>query len=248
MLIHKIYTREQLEEFGLFGTLPKHVGLIMDGNGRWGKKRLLTRSMGHRAGIENLRSVVRECIRLDLAALSVYAFSTENWNRPVAEVNTLFSLFIEFIVKEIDELDANRVRIKVLGDLSAFPDRVRICMENAMERTKENTGLNFCLCLNYGGRAEIVRACRRIVESGVPAEEVSEKMISDNLYTAGLPELDMIVRTAGEQRLSNFLLWQAAYAEFVFTDTLWPDYGPVELRASIIEFMKRTRRFGAIKE
>ena len=246
MQIHKLYTKEELTAFGLLGQLPEHVGIIMDGNGRWAKKRLMPRSFGHRAGIESLHNIVRECIRLDLTALSVYAFSTENWKRPQQEVETLFSLFIQFIVKEIDELDANRVRIIVLGDLSQFPDRVRICMENAVERTKNNTGLSFCLCLNYGGRAELIRAMKRIASSGISAENIDEKLVSDNLYTAGLPELDLVIRTAGEQRLSNFMLWQAAYAEFVFTDTLWPDYKPENLRGNLIEFMKRTRRFGKV--
>lgn len=248
MQIHKLYTDEELKGFGLTGELPKHVGIIMDGNGRWAKKRFMPRSLGHRAGIESLHNVVRECIRLGLDTLSVYAFSTENWKRPAIEVNTLFSLFIEFIVKEIDELDANGVRIIVLGDLTAFPDRVRICMENAVERTMGNKGLSFCLCLNYGSRAEIVRAFRLLAESGADPVSVDEKAVSDALYTAGLPELDLVIRTAGEQRLSNFMLWQAAYAEFVFTDTLWPDYGPEDLRSCLIEYMKRTRRFGKVVE
>ena len=248
MQIHKLYTSEELASFGLAGSLPAHVGIIMDGNGRWAKKRLMPRSFGHRAGIESLHNIVREAIKLDLKALTVYAFSTENWKRPPQEVNTLFSLFIEFIVKEIDELDANRVRILTLGDLSAFPDRVRICMENASERTKDNKGLTFCLCLNYGGRAEILRAVKNIMLYGTAPESVDEGLFSANLYTKDLPELDLVIRTAGEQRLSNFLLWQAAYAEFVFTDVLWPDYKPEDLRKDLIEYMKRTRRFGKVVE
>ena len=248
MQIHKLYTQEELSAFGLTGELPKHVGIIMDGNGRWAKKRFMPRSFGHRAGIESLHNVVRECIRLDLTALSVYAFSTENWKRPQQEISTLFSLLIEFIVKEIDELDANGVRIIAMGDLSQLPDRIRICTENAMERTCGNKGLTFCLCLNYGSRTEIVRAVKSIVSSGVDASEITEQMISDNLYSHGLPELDLVIRTAGEQRLSNFMLWQAAYAEFVFTDILWPDYKPEDLRDNLITFMKRTRRFGKVVE
>ena len=248
MQIHKLYTLAELKAFGLAGELPKHIGIIMDGNGRWAKKRMMPRSFGHRAGIDSLHNVVRECIRLDITALSVYAFSTENWKRPEQEVNTLFSLLIEFIIKEIDELDANRVRIIAMGDISKLPDRVRICTENAMERTKNNTGLTFFLGLNYGGRAEIIRAFRKIAEAGTPIEDVDEAMVSANLYTGGMPELDLVIRTAGEQRLSNFMLWQTAYAEFVFTDTLWPDYKPEDLRENIIEFMKRTRRFGKVVE
>ena len=248
MQIHEKYTAAEKESFGLFGELPKHVGIIMDGNGRWAKKRLMPRSFGHRAGIVSLHDVVREFIKLDIPALSVYAFSTENWKRPEQEVNTLFALFIEFIVKEIDELDANGVRIIVLGDLSRFPERLRTCMQGAVERTANNKGLSFSLCLNYGSRAELVRAFRLIAESGADPDSIDEDLISDNLYTAGLPELDLVIRTAGEQRLSNFLLWQAAYAEFVFTNTLWPDYGPQELYSSLIEYMKRTRRFGKVVE
>ena len=248
MEIHKLYSSDELKDFGLIGELPKHVGIIMDGNGRWAKKKHMPRSFGHRAGIISLHNIVKECIKLKLFALSVYAFSTENWKRPEQEVNTLFSLFIEFIVKEIDELDANGVRIIVLGNLREFPDRVRICMENAVERTKNNKGLSFCLCLNYGGRAEIVRAVKLISQSGVDPEMIDEKLVSDNLYTKGLPDLDLVIRTAGEERLSNFMLWQAAYAEFVFNDVCWPDYDALALRKDLIEFMKRTRRFGKVVE
>lgn len=248
MRIYERYTNEQLEAMGLCGSLPRHVGIIMDGNGRWAKKRLMPRPMGHRAGMEALHEIVREAHCLGLEALTVYAFSTENWKRPIQEVNALFALLTEYFEREIDELDANGVRIIVLGDLEPFPDKVKECMVKAAERTKENTGLRFCIAINYGSRAEITRAMRRIAASRIDPELIDDALISDNLYTAGLPELDLVIRTAGEQRLSNFLLWQAAYAEFVFTTVLWPDYTPIELRNSLIEFMKRTRRFGKVVE
>lgn len=248
MRIYDRYTKEELEGMGLKGELPKHVGIIMDGNGRWAQKRLMPRPIGHRAGMEALHEIVRESHSLGLEAITVYAFSTENWQRPIKEVNGLFSLLTEYFEREIGELDANGVRIIVLGDLEAFPERVKTAMKNAIEITKNNTGLKFCIALNYGARAELTRAVKRIVKSGIAAEEVDEKLISSMLYTAGLPELDLIIRTAGEQRLSNFLLWQAAYSEFVFTTVLWPDFTPEELRNCLIEYMKRTRRFGKVVE
>lgn len=248
MKIYDRYTDKEMAEFGLKGALPQHVGIIMDGNGRWATKRLMPRPVGHRAGLEALHVIVRESHRLGIKALSVYAFSTENWKRPLQEVSTLFSLLTEYFEKEISELHANNVKIIVLGDLDSMPEKVRKAMNSAIERTKDNSGLRFCIALNYGGRAEITRAVRRIAESGCRAEDVDEELISSNLYTSGLPELDLVIRTAGEQRLSNFLLWQAAYAEFVFTKVLWPDFHPEEYRRCIIEFMKRTRRFGKVVE
>lgn len=164
------------------------------------------------------------------------------------EINALFSLLTEYFEKEIDELNANKVKIIVLGDLSPMPEKVKNAMNKAMERTRDNDGLRFCIALNYGGRSEILRAVKSISASGVDPEKIDEKLISDNLYTTGLPELDLVIRTAGEQRLSNFMLWQAAYAEFVFTNVLWPDFDPEEYRRCLIEFMKRTRRFGKVVE
>ena len=248
MQIYERYTAAELEQMGLTGQLPKHIGVIMDGNGRWAKKRFMPRPVGHRAGMEALHNIVREAHCLGLEALTVYAFSTENWQRPAQEVNALFGLLTEYVEREIAELDANGVRIITLGDLEPFPEKVKASIMGAAERTKNNTGLKFCISLNYGSRAEIVRAVRLIVKEGAEPESIDEAMISKHLYTAELPELDLIIRTAGEQRLSNFLLWQAAYAEFVFTDVLWPDFTPEELRACIKQFMKRTRRFGKVVE
>lgn len=248
MKIYERYTDKEMEDFGLKGALPQHVGIIMDGNGRWATRRLMPRPVGHRAGLEALHVIVRESHRLGIKALSVYAFSTENWKRPMQEVGTLFSLLTEYFEKEINELHANKVKIIVLGDLDSMPEKVQLAMRSAMEKTKLNDGLRFCIALNYGGRAEITRAVRSMIDSGIKSEDVTEQLISENLYTYGLPELDLVIRTAGEQRLSNFLLWQSAYAEFVFTKVLWPDFGPEEYRRCIIEFMKRTRRFGKVVE
>jgi len=248
MTIYPRYTKEQLAELGFTGAIPKHIGIIMDGNGRWAKKRLMPRSFGHRAGMEALHDIVREAHCLGIEALSVYAFSTENWQRPAQEVNALFSLLVEYFNKEIDELDANGVRIIALGDIEPFPEKVKSCMAQAIERTKDNAGLRFCIAINYGSRAEIINACRKLLAKGAEAESIDEAAFANELYTAGLPELDLVIRTAGEQRLSNFLLWQAAYAEFVFTDVLWPDFAPQNLRDCIIQYMSRTRRFGKVVE
>ena len=248
MTIYERYSKQELESMGIDKPVPRHIGIIMDGNGRWAKQRLMPRSVGHRAGMESLHDIVREAHCLGVEALSVYAFSTENWQRPAQEVNALFALLVEYFNKEIDELDANGVRIIALGDIEPFPDKVRNCMVDAIERTKNNKGMCFCIAINYGSRAEIINACRKLIMSGADAKDVDEARFASELYTNGLPELDLVIRTAGEQRLSNFLLWQAAYAEFVFTDVLWPDFTPQCLRDCIIQYLSRTRRFGKVVE
>ena len=228
MKIYPKFTNEELAALSLGGELPHHVGIIMDGNGRWAKKRLLPRSAGHRAGMESLHQIVRTTHSLGIEALTVYAFSTE------------------YFYKEIDELNLNGVRIRTLGELSAFKPGLRSLMEDAVERTKHNTGLCFNIAVNYGSRDEIVHAVRRIAAEGIAPDAVTEQTIADRLYTSGLPELDLIIRTAGEERLSNFLLWQAAYAEFVFSKTLWPDFTPEVYFGCLREFLNRTRRFGRV--
>lgn len=248
MRIYEKYSAEQLKELGLSSEMPKHVGIIMDGNGRWAKKRFLPRSLGHRAGMEALHDIVREAHCMGLEALTVYAFSTENWQRPLQEVNAIFGLLTEYFAREIDELDANGIKIVTLGDIVPFPDKLKECITEAVERTKDNSGLKFCIAINYGARAEIVYAIKRIISKGITADSIEAQTVSDELYTSGLPDPDLIIRTAGEQRLSNFLLWQAAYSEFVFTDICWPDFTPEEFRKCIMEFMKRTRRFGKVVE
>lgn len=247
-MIYKKYSADELSSLGLAGNLPAHVGIIMDGNGRWAKAKHLPRSCGHRAGMETLHSIVKASHCIGIKALTVYAFSTENWQRPIAEVNALFSLLVEYFYKEIDELDENNVCIHALGDLDRFPYKVRDVISTAIERTSDNSGMKFCIAVNYGSRAEIVRAFRQLADEGVDAESVTEDMISDKLYTSGLPELDLIIRTAGEQRLSNFLLWQAAYSEFVFSPTLWPDFTPEQYFECLGEYMHRLRRFGKIAD
>ncbi len=245
--IYPKFTDAELKEFSLSReALPRHVGVIMDGNGRWAKKRLLPRSAGHRAGMEALRGIVRFSHSAGIEALTVYAFSTENWKRPRAEIDALFALLEEYFHKEIDELDANGVRIRIIGDEAAFSGKLRDILEAAQNRTAKNTGLYFNIAINYGSRAEIVHAVNSLIESGAKSGEVTEEMFDSKLYTSGLPELDLIIRTAGEQRLSNFLLWQAAYAEFVFTDTLFPDFSREVYANCLCEFARRTRRFGKV--
>ena len=245
--IYPKFTDAELKKFSLIReALPRHVGLIMDGNGRWAKKRLLPRSAGHRAGMEALRGIVRFSHSAGIEALTVYAFSTENWKRPRAEIDALFALLEEYFHKEIDELDANGVRIRIIGERSAFEGKLKEILENAESRTANNTGLCFNIALNYGGRAEIVHAVNELIARGAASGEVTEALLDSLMYTSGLPELDLIIRTAGEQRLSNFLLWQSAYAEFVFTDTLFPDLDREAYSDCLREFANRTRRFGKV--
>ncbi len=248
MQIYPRYTPDELSSKGMLGQLPRHIGIIMDGNGRWAKQKLMPRAFGHRAGMEALHEIVRETHRLGIEALTVYAFSTENWRRPEQERSALFSLLVEFFDREIDELDANGVRVMIAGDCDGLPKSVQAVMKNAVERTSRNTGLCFCIAMNYGGRAEITRAVRSMIAEGILSHDVTEDVISAHLYTAGLPELDLVIRTANEMRLSNFLLWQCAYAEFVFTPTLWPAFTPECYFDCIREFMGRTRRFGKVVE
>ena len=228
--------------------VPNHIAIILDGNGRWAKKRFLPRNMGHLEGAKRVEQICEDAWNLGIKYLTVYAFSTENWGRPQAEINALFSLLVEYFYKEIDELDQNNVRIFILGDLSRFQPKLRELMESAVERTKNNTGLEFAIALNYGSRAEILNAIKSIVSEGILPEELTEDSVSRRLYTGVMhcPDPDLIIRTAGEQRLSNFLLWQAAYSEFVFTDTAFPDFTPEVYIGCIKEFMQRTRRFGKV--
>ncbi|MDF2891420.1 MAG: uppS2 [Clostridia bacterium] len=231
--------------------LPKHVAIIMDGNGRWASKRALPRIFGHKAGMETLREVVKACSDMGIKILTVYAFSTENWNRPTEEVSYLMNLLIEYMRKEINELNKNHVKIKILGDLSALPQITKEEVEKAVSFTENNTGLQFNIALNYGGRAEIIHACKRIAEEHkegkISKDEINEDLISDYLFTAGDIEPDLIIRTSGEKRLSNFLLWQSAYSELVFVDEMWPDFNKKQLEKAILEYQNRDRRFGLVK-
>ncbi len=231
--------------------LPAHIAIIMDGNGRWAKRRALPRFFGHKAGMEALKEIVRSCSDIGIKILTVYAFSTENWNRPTDEVSYLMNLLIEYMKREINELHSNHVKVKILGDLSPLPQSTRDEVEKAVRLTQNNTGIQFNIALNYGGRAEIINACKRIAaefkEGKLEETQINEDLISSYLFTAGDAEPDLIIRTSGEKRLSNFLLWQSAYSELVFVEEMWPDFNSKKLEKAIIEYQNRDRRFGVVK-
>jgi undecaprenyl diphosphate synthase len=232
--------------------LPEHIAVIMDGNGRWAKKNKLKVALGHRAGTENLREIIRNCSDIGVKALTLYAFSTENWNRSKTEVDALMQLILDFFHSEIDELDEKQVRILILGDKSGLPEPQRRVLEEAEERTAANTGLSLNIAVNYGGRAELVRAAQLLAQQVAAGERtvesIDEAAIADHLYTKGLPEVDLLIRTSGEMRLSNFLLYQCSYAEFVFPEELWPDFHVPQLHRCIEEFQNRSRRYGGREE
>ncbi len=218
----------------------------MDGNGRWAKQRKLPRLMGHRAGTENTRRVLRACGEFGIEIVTLYGFSTENWQRPKNEVNGLFSIFEDAIDREVPELRRNGVRLRHLGRTERLPERLIEKIESAMELTKDNDRLILNLAFNYGGRAEIVDATRRIIAEGIDPAAIDEELFSSYLYTAGLPDLDLFIRTGGEMRLSNFLLWQTAYAEYYTTPTYWPDFDEAELEKALVAYSQRTRKFGRL--
>lgn len=226
---------------------PKHIGFIMDGNGRWATDRGLPRTAGHRAGMKTLKRIVMESVRQGIGHMSVYAFSTENWKRPEEEVGFLMKLMVEVMQRELKELHEAGVRIRILGDWGALPDATRSAIAQGIELTRDNDVMELAIAFNYGGRQEILRAIRRLVEQGTPADEVDETLLSELLYTAGMPDPDLIIRTSGEMRTSNFLIWQAAYAEYYVTDTYWPDFDEQEYAAALEAFSKRERRFGGIQ-
>ena len=220
----------------------------MDGNGRWARRRGKPASFGHRAGVQAIKRVLNACEELGVQVLSIYAFSTENWTRPRAEVRALMRLFHETMQREIDEMHRRGVRIVVSGRREDLSARMRERIEEAMRRTASNTNGVLNVCLNYGGRAEIVDAVRRVVSDGLPASEVDEAAISSRMYNPELPDPDLIIRTAGERRVSNFLLWQGAYAEMLVSETLWPDFDAVDLKAALDDYARRVRRFGGRPE
>jgi undecaprenyl diphosphate synthase len=226
--------------------LPRHVAVIMDGNGRWARQRRLPRIAGHRAGIASVRELVETSARLDVPVLTVYAFSKENWKRPKAEVDFLMDLLRDYMRKELDELCANNIRVQVVGRLHELPEVVQDVLRKAVAATAGNTGLVFNLALSYGGRAEIVDACRELMKSEVRPEDLDEETFARQLYTGGQPDPDLVIRTGGEMRLSNFLLWQIAYAELVMTDALWPDFRKRDFFLALLEFQRRERRFGGL--
>ena len=229
-------------------ALPRHVAIIMDGNGRWAKQHKIQVALGHRRGVEALRSIIRESSDLGIEALSLYAFSTENWKRSPQEVEALMALLLEFFTSEIDELDEKNVRIRILGDKDGMPEKQRQALIRAEERTGGNTGLKLNIALNYGGRAELVRAARSLAQKAAAGEmrpeDITEDTLADALYTHGLPDVDLLIRTSGEMRLSNFLLYQCAYAEVLFPPVLWPDFDLKDYHQALDAFAQRDRRFG----
>jgi undecaprenyl diphosphate synthase len=227
--------------------VPDHLGIIMDGNGRWAKARRLPRLAGHRAGVENVRPVLEGCVEFGVPMLTIWAFSTENWRRPKAEVQGLIRLLGETIDRQLEELHQEGVRLNHIGRLDRLPKRLQKRVHEAIELTKNNTRITLNVAFDYGGRDEIAHAVRRIIQDKVPAEDVTEDLISHYLYTAGLPDPDLIIRTSGEFRTSNFMLWQGAYAEYHVTPTYWPDFGKDQLYEALQSYAMRERRFGAVK-
>ena len=238
--IKKGYTQLNLD----FDSRPQHIAIIMDGNGRWAKNRFLPRTVGHNKGKEALRNAVKAAVDLGVHYLSVYVFSTENWVRPKKEVSFLMKLMEELSFKEVPKLHKEGVRIKVCGDISMISDSVKKNLEEAEELTSKNSVLQLNLMINYGGRDEILTACKKIVNDGVESEEIDDKLFSNYLFTKDIPDPDVLVRTSGEIRLSNFLLWQVAYSEFIFLNELWPDFNKESMISVIKEYQKRQRRFG----
>lgn len=232
--------------------IPRHISCIMDGNGRWATARGLNRGEGHRAGIVSLREIITACVRLDVEVLSAYAFSTENWKRPKAEVNLLMHLFAQTFIQELPLLKRENVKVVFLGDISALPLETREVFERGLAETRDHTGMVLALAVNYGARAEIARAAKliaaRVAAGELAIEDIDEDVVANNLYTAGLPDPELVVRTSGEMRLSNYLLWQVAYAEFYITPTYWPDFNRWELLRAILAFQGRDRRFGGLSQ
>ena len=229
-------------------SLPRHVAIILDGNGRWAKARGLDRSEGHRAGALAVREIVTYCRELGLRHLTLYTFSSENWSRPKTEVSALFSLLLEFLKAEVPRMLQQGISLKVFGNVEGLPLAVRTALKLAVKTTAKGGAMDLNLALNYGGRAEIVRAVRRIVADGVPADQITEETIASRLYTAGQPDPDLVIRTSGEQRLSNYLLYQCAYAELYFTPVAWPDFTPAEMAKALEAYQRRSRRFGKTQE
>ena len=243
------------EEAELLGKLdlkrlPQHLAVIMDGNGRWAERRHLPRVAGHRAGVKAAREIIESCARLKLPYLTLYAFSLENWRRPQAEVDFLMRLLREYLKRELPAIHKNNIRLLIIGRAEQLPEGVRKDIEYGMRMTARNTGMKLVVALNYGGRAELVDAFNAMLEqirsNGLSAFQADEQTISEHLYTAGLPDPDLLIRTSGEMRVSNFLLWQIAYAEIYVTETLWPDFSRARLLDALVDFQKRERRYGGL--
>lgn len=228
--------------------IPQHIAIIMDGNGRWAKKRGLARTMGHKAGAETIREVLRECDALGVKYLTLYAFSTENWKRPKDEVNAIMKLLVEFLRKEIRGLNDNNVKITTIGDLTKIPTFCQTEIQMAKELTKNNTGVVLNVAFNYGGRDEILRAIKKCIDDKVSSQDLTEEVFEKYLDTNGMPDPDIIIRPSGEQRISNYLLWQCAYSEFWYSNINWPDFTKEDLREAIFDFQNRDRRFGGVNK
>lgn len=228
------------------GNLPVHVAFILDGNGRWAEQRGLPRLEGHRAGVKNIRPILKHLKEQGIRYVTLYAFSTENWNRPVDEVNGLFHLLESIIAREARELHKNGVRIQHIGRLDGISPKLQKSINRALKLTESNTGMTLNFAFNYGGRTEILDAVRKYFSSGKPVDNINEESFREYLYTAGLPDVDLVIRTGGEIRTSNFLIWQAAYSEYYFTPVLWPDFNQNELEKALLTFSQRRRRFGGL--
>jgi len=237
---------ENDQQYPPLAQVPRHVGIIMDGNGRWARARGLPRAAGHRAGTENLRCVLRAAADFGVPILTIYAFSTENWSRPEGEVKALLTILEGVIDRELQELHQEGVQLRHVGRLKRLPAKLQQKIQQAIELTKNNQRLLLNVAFDYGGRAEIVDAARHIIADGVPADEVTEELISRHLYTAGLPDPDLIIRTSGEMRISNFLIWQGAYAEYYASPANWPDFDKDELYKALRAYTQRERRFGLV--
>ncbi len=245
MVVAPVPQDRQLVELA---KLPRHVAIIMDGNGRWAQQNSVSRQAGHRAGAENIRRVIETFALYEVPVLTLFAFSTENWVRPRREVNALIRLIGHFIDRELQQLHENGVRLHHMGSLDPLSADLRRRVEEAMELTKDNDRITVNVAFNYGGRMEILEAVRHIIEDGVPVDRIDEELFATYLDTDGLPDTDLVIRTAGEQRLSNFLLWQTAYAEYYTTPVYWPDFNVDEIERALIEFSQRQRRFGGVGE
>jgi undecaprenyl diphosphate synthase len=233
---------EQAEQL----RVPRHIAIIMDGNGRWAKQRGLPRVAGHRAGTENLHRIIRECAEQSVRYLTLYAFSSENWNRPSAEVNGLMMLLSEYINRETENLHREGAQIRHLGRMQGINEQLQRKIHDAVALTRNNTRITVAVAFNYGGRADVVDAVREIMQKGFSADQITEELIAEHLSTSGMPDPDLIIRTAGEWRLSNFLIWQAAYSEYWATPIYWPEFGPEHLRQAILDYGRRERRFGGL--
>jgi len=241
------------EKYSLEGMkIPEHIAIILDGNGRWAKKRLLPRNMGHKAGAKNVEDIIEIAADMGVRYLTVYAFSTENWNRPQDEVDALMKLLRNYLVDCIKRANKNNMRVRVIGERTRLSEDIREKIEELEEASKDNTGITFTIALNYGSRDEIARAVKAIAsdckEGKIDVSNITESVISDYLDTRDIPDPDLLIRTSGEQRLSNYLLWQLAYTEFYFTDVFWPDFNKEELTKAIVKYNGRDRRFGKVSE